>query len=192
MTEVVDLKMKEKFDSEEHRTLYRRLCQQVETCILWSLVPGCGVYFLAVFVWRGLFGGSRTSAAFVPSDLFCMLLCPPCGGKRFQSIFCRTLQCGWSASGSWNRGQWNNGPMNLDLVTLATTEEDFWTRCGCLLLTMISCGSIVIHAGQRRGSPAPWSLWTRRKAGGRRQTLMKGAILLGQHQPLVSGSSQRL
>ena len=31
------------------------------------------------------------------------------------------------------------------------TEEVFWRRCHCLLLTLMSCGNIVTHAGQWLG-----------------------------------------
>ena len=64
--------------------------------------------------------------------------------------------------------------MILDLVESAS-KEDFWMRCGCLPLMVMSCRCVGTSPGLKGGvSLVPWSSWRKHGAGTTKMKMTKG------------------
>ena len=95
------------------------------------------------------------------------------------------------------RNDWSARRRSMIGPVVPVTEEGFfWTHCGYVLPTMISCGAAAAHKGPRRASPTPWKNMVRWNGTEKRWPLVtpttKGGGLFGVWMKYVFGLKKSL
>ena len=104
-------------------------------------------------------GHAHTQSCSLSQPFFILPERAPCGGKRFPVHIATAAAERLQREQKLETWTMENGPMILDLFERAPKEGDFWMRCGCLLLMMMSCGES--RYSSRTQAPTRWSSWMR-------------------------------